>query len=108
VRERNPHHKVNTTTLYDQMVDLDEEGLEVEQVLECPPSLYAVYRAADGSLKANKVNYLLTSEGTMWGFVGSRDEVDITTTAETLPGFEGYVVREGASELSSAGLEKLL
>ena len=95
---------------YDVMEDLNEETLAVDQVLVAPPGLHAVYQYQTKArlLKAVKVDYLVSSEGTLWGFIGSRDEIDITATAETLPGFEGYVVREGASELSSAELEKLL
>jgi len=109
LQDPRPGHTLNTSRIVDEdMESLDEEALEIEQVLEAPTALHAVYRVKERLLKAVEVDWILSSEGTLWGFIGSRDEVDISATAETLPGFEGYVVREGASELSSAGLEKLL
>lgn len=77
-------------------------------MLEAPPALHAVYQIKERLLKATRVDYLLSSEGTLWGFIGSKDDVDISATAETLPGFQGYITKEGATGLTSKGLERLL
>ena len=106
--DKHPDSPVNGTAIYDEMIDISEEPMEVEQILEAPTNMYTVCRATEGTLKATKVNYLLVSEGTMWGFVGIRDEVEMASTAETKDGFEGYVIKEGADALSTEEIEQLL
>jgi len=100
-------HRVNGTEVYDEMEDITEEPVEVTQVLPAPANMYAVM-GVPGHYQATKVDYLISSEGTLWGYAGDREEVSPDHTLETLPGFQGYVTQEGADELSSGELMELL
>src|SRR5215218_4839957 len=101
-----PTH-TNTTEIYDSMVDITEEPVEVTQVIKAPDGMYAVM-GSPGELTAVPVDYLISSEGTLWGFSGDSDGASPDLTLETKPEFQGYVIREGADELSTEEIEKLL